>query len=356
MKSRILPVAVLSVVLTLGAGILPSASADDPPVDPPPPPPVTQPLRIMLAGDSITQGFDGDYTWRYRLVKEFVRQGVDVDFVGPRRYTYGGSNHYLVPSTGPTAWDSDHDAIGGTSLTSRVPHIGADVAAYSPDILVSELGTTDMIHGATVAGVVAAWRRYIANAQAAHPGIKIVLGEVTSIRVPKRAALNAAVRALAAQVTASSGMSVTVYDMTHSAWRARTDTYDGTHPTPTGETLIAQRVAWALKALGALPQDPKIWRLSLPWPPTFTPVIRFDRRHRLVVGWAGAKRRNEAQQMRLRITSLRSGRTAPPTPWTWASREVRALPPGRYTISLRGMRGTMASTWGRPIAVRVPRR
>ena len=37
---------------------------------------------------SITQGFNGEYTRRYRLDKEFIRQGVDVDFVGSRRDPY----------------------------------------------------------------------------------------------------------------------------------------------------------------------------------------------------------------------------------------------------------------------------
>jgi hypothetical protein len=43
-----------------------------------------EPVRIMLFGDSITQGSTGDWTWRYRLWQTLAAAGVDFDFVGPR--------------------------------------------------------------------------------------------------------------------------------------------------------------------------------------------------------------------------------------------------------------------------------
>lgn len=41
------------------------------------------PMRIMIVGDSISQGHEGDWTWRYRLWQWVNAQGVPVDFVGP---------------------------------------------------------------------------------------------------------------------------------------------------------------------------------------------------------------------------------------------------------------------------------
>ena len=46
------------------------------------------PVRILLVGDSVTQGSAGDWTWRYRLWKHFDAAGVAVDFVGPRNDLY----------------------------------------------------------------------------------------------------------------------------------------------------------------------------------------------------------------------------------------------------------------------------
>jgi hypothetical protein len=40
-------------------------------------------IGMMVVGDSISQGFEGDFTWRYRLWEWFSSQGLAVDFVGP---------------------------------------------------------------------------------------------------------------------------------------------------------------------------------------------------------------------------------------------------------------------------------
>lgn len=36
------------------------------------------PTKVMVVGDSITQGFEGDWTWRYRLWQWFKDQGEEV--------------------------------------------------------------------------------------------------------------------------------------------------------------------------------------------------------------------------------------------------------------------------------------
>src|SRR6185369_8676253 len=42
---------------------------------------------MMVVGDSITQGFEGDYTWRYRLASHLASTGGNTNFVGPNRGT-----------------------------------------------------------------------------------------------------------------------------------------------------------------------------------------------------------------------------------------------------------------------------
>jgi hypothetical protein len=37
-----------------------------------------QPISVMIVGDSITQGLEGDWTWRYRLWEWFKDQDVKV--------------------------------------------------------------------------------------------------------------------------------------------------------------------------------------------------------------------------------------------------------------------------------------
>lgn len=46
-------------------------------------PGVQKPLRVMVVGDSISHGSEGDFTWRYRMWEWFRANNVSVDFVGP---------------------------------------------------------------------------------------------------------------------------------------------------------------------------------------------------------------------------------------------------------------------------------
>jgi hypothetical protein len=357
MTRRFFSVASLALVLVANGVVSTAASADDPPVDPPPDPPVVQPVRIMLSGDSITQGFDGDYTWRYRLWQEFQRQKVAVDFVGPNRYPYGGYNHYLV-----SGWDSDHDGVGGRRLHDQVTvpagqaenKVTQVVRKYHPDVLVATYGTTDLIHGGTVDSVTGDLRTYIESARAEAPNMTILLGQVMSLRVPIRAKFNAAVKKMVKDVTTPESP-VYVVDFENGGWDPAKHTFDRTHPTPVGETVIAQRVAWALRGIGVLHDPPTIRRSSVPWAPVLVTKLSLSRRGRLVVNWNFAKKQNRVQYMRLRITDHRSGRVRP-FRWTRDARSVTTLAPGRYTVAVRGMRGTMTSTWTQVRTFTVPRR
>ena len=52
-------------------------------------------ISMMVVGDSLSQGFEGDWTWRYRLWEWFDSQGLVVDFVGP----FIGTRPQDVPAT-----------------------------------------------------------------------------------------------------------------------------------------------------------------------------------------------------------------------------------------------------------------
>lgn len=51
-------------------------------------------IRVMVVGDSISQGQQGDWTWRYRIWQWFQSQGISVQMVGP----YPGTFQPLPPS------------------------------------------------------------------------------------------------------------------------------------------------------------------------------------------------------------------------------------------------------------------
>jgi lysophospholipase L1-like esterase len=339
-----LAAAVLALTTGVGGPLAGPAAGADPDPGPQPAPVV----RIMLAGDSITQGFDGDFTWRYRLFQEFARQAVPVDFVGPRRYPYGGRDVYLA-----TGWDSDHDAMGGSTLAGNVGSIGTAVATYAPDVLVAEYGTNDLVDGATPAAVLRSWRGDIANARAARPDVKIVVGEVATPKARARAEANAGLHALAAELTTAESP-IVVADLDSPSWIPSRDTRDLVHPNPTGETVIGQRMAEALEALGVLPGTPHVARTFVPWTPPLQPVVHRDGR-RLAINWSSARRSYRLHEVRVRVTSLRTHdsvtRTFGRHPRHFTTARLR---PGRYQVVLRGIRGTTVSRWGIPVVRHIP--
>lgn len=93
--------------------------------------------KVMIAGDSMTQGKEGDWTWRYRMWQWAQSNGLSWDFVGPYTGTrnqpdpappsppllYGqtASNDTIIATGGYAAgvdagFDSDHFAIWGRAL------------------------------------------------------------------------------------------------------------------------------------------------------------------------------------------------------------------------------------------------
>jgi len=304
-------------------------------------------LRIMLAGDSITQGFDGDFTWRYRLYEELTRQQVSFDFVGPHTEPYGGSDTYLVKG-----WDTDHDAKGGTTLGTQIDNITNVMTTYMPDVVVALYGTNDLHYGASPAELMARWRTYVAKVRAVRPDTTLILGETYSPFATGHTEANVMLHSLADELTTPESP-VRVAELDNPGFVLSRDTYDHTHPTPTGETLIAQKVAEALQLQGIVPAAPEIAQTFVPWTPPVRPVVHRVGRS-LSIGWKATQHRYRARDIRVRWTNLRTGRTVT-RPWSrWQTHLV--TPPlrrGTYRVQLQASRRTMTSQWGPAVVQRI---
>ena len=91
MRRLVLHAVVLQVVVLLLAAVGPAA---------PLPAGAIEPVRLLLYGDSLTQGSTGDHTWRYFLDRHLRDMGRPFDLVGPHQ----GLHH--VPGDG--ADDTDY--------------------------------------------------------------------------------------------------------------------------------------------------------------------------------------------------------------------------------------------------------
>lgn len=227
----------LAVALLLAATLVASA-------------PAPAPVRILLVGDSVTQGSAGDWTWRYRLWHHLVDAGVRVDLVGPNDDLYDnvtgrpGSHAYLDP-----AFDQDHAARWGMLFAAQDHPIGDLVREYHPDVVVEELGVNDFAWWhASPADVEQLARRFVEDARAADPGISVVLGALPQTWVPGVSQYDASLPALADELSTPASRVVTAVPA--APFLEGVDTYDAAHPTATGEVKLAAGVADALAALG----------------------------------------------------------------------------------------------------------
>lgn len=212
------------------------------------------PVRILLVGDSVTQGSAGDWTWRYRLWQHFEESGVPVDFVGPRDDLYDnvtatqGSTAYADPD-----FDRDHAARWGMMLGAMDVPIGQLVATYHPDVVVEMLGVNDLIAPSlSPPDVVAAGvQQLVTDARAADPGVDIVLGQVTQTWFAGVADFDSRLDDVAAATTTAE--SQVVVARTAAGYDQSADTWDGSHPNARGEMRIAAAMADALHELGVGP-------------------------------------------------------------------------------------------------------
>ncbi|MGX4695386.1 GDSL-type esterase/lipase family protein (plasmid) [Streptomyces sp. JNUCC 63] len=155
-------------------------------------------IRVMVVGDSISQGHEGDYTWRYRLWQWFQENNVSVDFVGPYHGTF--TPDQPSPPKPPlfvgekpadqgirvdggyaagVAFDSDHFAHWGRQAAQIKGDIRRQVEIYQPDLVLLAAGFNDL--GWFVSdenGTLASVETIIDQARAAQPGVDFAVATV----------------------------------------------------------------------------------------------------------------------------------------------------------------------------------
>jgi lysophospholipase L1-like esterase len=230
----------------------------------------TAPTKVMIVGDSISQGHEGDYTWRYRLANHL---GSGVDFVGPWSGTTG------LPASLPVGWpgtstppildgayrpgitfDSDHYARWGRQLHEAKDNIRAVVAERQPNYILLELGFNDLGWG--VSGPDGLWadvQTFVREARAARPDVQFLVANVTQRtplsgfpELPATISSYNSLLATSLPSLAVSGSAVALVDLDGPMTAA--DTYDGLHPNGVGEFKIAKAFATVLSSRFGLGQ------------------------------------------------------------------------------------------------------
>lgn len=227
---------------------------DEPDPDPDPEPDV----RILAAGDSLTAGSTNatapQATWRLPFVRRLEADDVMPGMVGPYEAHPSGLGYVEQGE-----WPHRSFAVSGWRAADVRDGIGAALAAHPADVATVLVGTNDLNASTAPATVAERIATAIANARAASPGLDVALcllppsNRTGNASIPT---LNGLLVDLAATLDEPSQRVVTVDLWT--GYDVATDHYDGLHPSPSGETLIADRIADAFATeLGiGTPPDP----------------------------------------------------------------------------------------------------
>ncbi|MET9952943.1 GDSL-type esterase/lipase family protein [Streptomyces sp. NPDC006339] len=214
-------------------------------------------MRFLFVGDSMTIGRAGDFTWRYRMWRhlEAVLPG-GYEIVGPRSALYeaatdAATSHAYADPEFPAA-ARRHLAGWGEGWLHMAPLVGETVARTRADVLLISLGLIDLgfyTNSDQTAGNV---RAFLAAARAANPRVRaVLLPVIPNIRATYDAPFAAEcvrfnellAKTVADLDTASSPL---LLASVPESYAIDHDTYDGTHPGPTGEHKLAAAFATAL--------------------------------------------------------------------------------------------------------------
>ncbi|MGW4639434.1 GDSL-type esterase/lipase family protein [Sphaerisporangium sp. NPDC004334] len=247
----------------------------------------------MIVGDSISQGREGDRTWRYRLWRTLVDQGTAVRFVGPWKGTWVPSAVWPAeapaqparpdsgrahPDDGPARRGDGparpggpddpayagsyrrgihfpacrHYASWGRLLHEAKDNIEDAVAAHGPGWLMVALGFNDLAWGVSGPGrLLADMETFVLRARAADPAVQFLIGNVVH-RTPLSSlpdlardtdSYNRELPRLLAALSTDRSRAVPV-DLA-GVYDPHRDSYDGVHPNDSGEARIAAAFAAA---------------------------------------------------------------------------------------------------------------
>lgn len=316
--------------------------------------------RVLLIGDSITQGSSGMTTWRYWLWRAFGASSTPVTFVGDRNDLWNPRGPVSAYAHLDHGFQTAHGARWGSEYPEHLASIGRRMDQLEPDVVVVELGVNDA-KNATATEIARRAGDLASRVWAVDADTKIVYVEIPSIAAgpaglsPRRNAVTAEANRLISGQFAGDGRVAIARARSGAAprWDPMRHTYDGVHPNTVGETLLAQRVADALAGLGVLPPATRIYR-SAPWTPGSRPVYRV-RRGGLVVSWKRDVVRTGATHMRVTYRKV-GARAWRATDWIATARHSTAqirLSPGRYVIRATPRKSWMTGLPTPQVALRV---
>ncbi|KAF2151453.1 SGNH hydrolase [Myriangium duriaei CBS 260.36] len=256
-------------------------------------------FKVMITGDSMTQGSEGDYTWRYRLWQWLnSTSGPKIEFVGPYKGTQAQCGPRRPQPPGfldepdaaeedckggkyaedvESAWysHSNHFSSWGYRAADCKDAILEQINTYQPDYLLVPLGFNDMGWLFSDAkDLLREVKDLVANARQGKSNIRIILSTVPHRTfmdgredlVDNTNYYNKHIQPLIDSLTSPTSPIHLADFAKH--YDCTIATYDGLHPNALGEYQIALSFSEALQAFSLRPSTcPLIIPCPVPEPP-----------------------------------------------------------------------------------------
>ncbi|EAQ90467.1 hypothetical protein CHGG_02402 [Chaetomium globosum CBS 148.51] len=264
-------------------------------------------IKVMIVGDSISHGREGDWTWRYRIWEWFSQEDIDVRFVGPYKGTIPPDEpHPPYPPRlqdeppqlpAPLRTDGGYAAGVHPDFLSNCHHFAASgqqayvakdlvaeqVAAYQPDLCLVQLGFNDL--GWRMCGpavTLASIGQLLEEARSAKPDLKFAVANVPQrTDIPGREDLprdtdlynDMLAQAIHSWDTVKSPVALVCFCENYSCGGSNSDAaYDGLHPNALGEYQLAQAFSRTLVSDFSIGRSPLVIPEPVPPRPLPTPA------------------------------------------------------------------------------------
>ena len=279
--------------------------------------PPLDPVKIMLIGDSVTEGLDSDGSYRRYLDGMLRRDGHLIDFVGSRK-------KHNDDKTEPAnyEYDVDHEGHWGKSPAWMAENMQSLLASNVPDVAVIHLGTEDIISSKLAAepladGIVKNIGKVVDTLRARNGNMNIVLSAIIPV-TGKQDVVNLVILRSHATFKANATLlhPVVLADPSKGFDVSLDLAADGVHPNAAGAGKMARVFADAIhKVLGSA--DDKVEQRVIDAPAGAQAAESRRRQGRLcsVVRWQDIERLADHRQ--LDRGGGRRGRPAPAARGEW---------------------------------------
>lgn len=195
------------------------------------------PPKIMLLGDSITQGNATHDSYRRPLWHLIDDAGIPVDFVGSM-----DQNFDHVPNPNPD-FDLDHEGHWGWRADAILTQITTWATAAQPDVVLMHLGSNDAFQAQDETTTVDELKQIVEALRAVNPDVIVLVAQILpSANATEDAAVDALNALIPPMVEANSTEQSPIHVVDQNTdFDPATETYDGQHPNAAGEQEMAER-------------------------------------------------------------------------------------------------------------------